>query len=51
MKIHLVGAAHVDGQAAMVKLIVAFLNFVNMLKKCPCGKVIQHNNIMTAHNQ
>jgi hypothetical protein len=40
---------HVDGQADMVKLIVALLNFAKMPKNCPWGKVIQHNNVMTVH--
>jgi hypothetical protein len=50
MKIHLVGAEllHVDGQADMVKLIVALPNFVNMPKNCLWGKVIQHN-VLKAH--
>jgi hypothetical protein len=50
MKIHLVGAEllHVDGQADMVKLTVALLNFVNMPKNCPWGKVIQHSNVFAA---
>jgi hypothetical protein len=45
MKICLEGAEllHVGGQENIVKLIVAFLNFVNMPKNCPCGRVIQHN--------